>query len=216
MKVSKLEKAISASTARRVYDLVGKRYDWFGGFDAQAKSRALELLDLAPGGHILEIGIGTGNVISKIGSAIKPGGISFGIDISRVMLELSQHKIEAHLCQADARNIPFASDYFDRVFISYVLDLVAIADIPGILSEILRAIKPGGRVVIVALTEGADVPSRVLVSIWKVAYAISPVVCAGCRPLEISRMLDIAGFRDVKREVAVQLAVPSEIVTGIK
>jgi S-adenosylmethionine-diacylgycerolhomoserine-N-methlytransferase len=216
MKESKLEKAISVKTAQRVYDLLGKRYDWFGGFDARAKSRSIKLLDLAPGMSILEVGVGTGKVLTEISSAIAPDGKAFGIDLSKSMLAVSCERNVAHLCQADARNIPFISSYFDRIYISYVLDLISLTDIACVLAESKRSLKSNGLIVIVALTEGVDVPSRALVTLWKAAYNISPVSCAGCRPLMLSKMLVAEGFKDVQREVIVQLGVPSEIVTATK
>jgi demethylmenaquinone methyltransferase/2-methoxy-6-polyprenyl-1,4-benzoquinol methylase len=216
MKESKLEKAISAASAQRIYDLIGKRYDWFGGYDAHAKARAFELLGVAPGQFLLEVGVGTGKEHARIYAAILPGGISFGIDISRVMLSLTHQKNKTPLCQADARNIPFVSDRFDRIYMSYVLDLLPINDIPGILAGLRRVLKPGGRIVIVALTEGITLPSRVLVAAWKAVYKLSPITCAGCRPLQLTSMLEKAGFKNIQREVVVQLAVPSEILVAIK
>ncbi len=109
---------------------------------------------MTPGQHLLEVGVGTGKEHARIYAAILPGGISFGIDISRVMLSITHQKNKTPLCQADARNIPFVSDCFDRIYISYVLDLLPIADIPGILAGLQRVLKPGGRIVIVALTGG--------------------------------------------------------------
>jgi ubiquinone/menaquinone biosynthesis C-methylase UbiE len=216
MKEKKLDKAISATSAQRIYDLIGKRYDWFGGYDAKAKSRAFDLLDVAPGQSLLEVGVGTGKEHARIHSAILPGGISFGIDISMVMLSLTHQKNITPLCQADARNIPFVTNCFDRVYISYVLDLVPFADIPGILAEVQRVLKPGGRIVIVALTEGITPSSRALVAAWKALYSVSPITCAGCRPLQLSSLVEKAGFSHVSREVIVQMAVPSEIVVAIK
>jgi ubiquinone/menaquinone biosynthesis C-methylase UbiE len=216
MKESNIERAVSAQTARRIYDFLGKSYDWLGAFDAQAKARSLELLGLASGEHVLEIGIGTGKVLAQIEADIQPGGICFGIDISTVMLSLSKHKNKSFLCQADARNFPFVSDCFDKVYLSFVLDLVPFTDIPGILTGILRMLRPGGQVVIVTLTEGVNFASRALIALWKAAYTISPVICAGCRPLQLTSMLEKAGFKQIQREVIIQLAVPSEISVATK
>jgi ubiquinone/menaquinone biosynthesis C-methylase UbiE len=216
MKESKLEKAIPAQTAQRIYDFIGKRYDWFGSYDAHAKARAFELLGVTPGQYLLEVGVGTGKEHARIYAAILPGGISFGIDISRVMLSITHQKNKTPLCQADARNIPFVSECFDRIYISYVLDLLPIADIPGILAGLQRVLKPGGRIVIIALTEGISRSSRTLVTAWKAVYKVSPITCAGCRPLQLSQSVEKAGFIHVSREVVVQMAVPSEIVVALK
>ena len=77
-------------------------------------------------------------------------------------------------------------------------------------------IKPGGLKVQLALTEGVNVPSRALVAVWKAAYAINPVACGGCRPLQLTRLIQATGFDDVQREVVVQMAVPSEIIVAKK
>lgn len=216
MKESNLEKAIPVRTAQRIYDFIGKRYDWFGGYDAHAKARAFDLLGVAPGQNLLEVGVGTGKEHARIHAAILPDGISFGIDISRVMLSLTHKMNKTPLCQADVRNIPFVSDCFDRIYMSYVLDLLPIYDIPGILAGLQRVLKPGGRIVIVALTEGVTPSSRALVAVWKGVYKVSPITCAGCRPLQLSQLVEKTGFSYVSREVIVQLAVPSEILVATK
>jgi ubiquinone/menaquinone biosynthesis C-methylase UbiE len=216
MKESKFEKAISVQTARRIYDFLGKSYDWFGTFDARAKTRSLELLNPTPGEHILEIGVGTGKVLSQINAAIQPAGVSYGIDISRVMLSLSRDKNNTLFCQADARNFPFVSDCFDKIYISYVFDLIPFAHIPGIMTGMLRILRTDGCVVIVALTEGVNFTSRAFISLWKAAYTISPLTCAGCRPLQLISVLENAGFKYIQREVIIQMAVPSEILVATK
>jgi hypothetical protein len=68
--------------------------------------------------------------------------------------------------------------------------------------------------VILALTEGIDLPSRALVAAWKGIFSLSPTVCGGCRPLELLDLVHQAGFTQVEREVVVQLGVPSEIITA--
>ena len=213
---SKLDKTIPASSAGRIYDFLGKRYDWLGAYDARAKRRALELAELAPGQRWLEVGVGTGKEHARIQKAISPQGIAFGMDISRVMLSVTKERCATPLCQADAHFLPFVSNTFDRLYAAYVLDLLPIADIPGLTRDFCRVLKPGGRMVVIALTEGVDFLSRLLVNVWKAAYDLSPVVCAGCRPLQLSHLVDQAGFKQIRSEVVVQLTVPSEILIATK
>jgi len=72
----------------------------------------------------------------------------------------------------------------------------------------------GGRAVLLALTEGVDLPSRSLVAAWKLVYAVSPLACGGCRPLRLTDLVKQAGFDPVEREVIVQLGLPSEIIVA--
>lgn len=216
MSENKLDKAIPASTARQIYNFIGKRYDLFSSFDARAKERALRLLNAQTADHILEVGVGTGMLHSRIASAVQSAGIAFGIDISPVMVKISRQRSQSPTYQADARNTPFVSDYFNHIYMSYVLDLLPVTEIPVVLAGLLRILKTGGSIVIVALTEGVNIPSRTLVAAWKATYAVSPILCAGCRPLQLIHLVKSAGFSDVQREVIVQLAVPSEIVMAKK
>ena len=99
-----------------------------------------------------------------------------------------------------------------RLLASYVLDLLPAGDLPAALAGFRRVLRPGGRMVIVSLTEGVTAPSRLIVALWKAVYSVSPLACGGCRPLQLSEMVCQAGFDNIEREVIVQLGVPSEIV----
>jgi ubiquinone/menaquinone biosynthesis C-methylase UbiE len=213
---NKIDRAISTGSAQRIYDTIGKRYDWFGGYEARAKERSIELLELSPGLMLLEVGVGTGKQHRRLQERLLPNGIAYGMDISRVMLNLTFSRIDTPLCQADARRLPFPPSNFDRVYTSYVLDLLPREEIPGILSEFHRVLKEDGRIVLIALTEGVNFSSRLLISTWKALYNISPIACAGCRPLQLKNLFEQAGFRQIHREVIVQLAMPSEIILASK
>jgi demethylmenaquinone methyltransferase/2-methoxy-6-polyprenyl-1,4-benzoquinol methylase len=198
------------------YDRMGGRYDWFEIYEGRAKARSLKLLQLAPGQVVLNVGVGTGKQHAEILSEIQPDGLAIGVDVSEVMASLAQERTAAPICQADARFLPCASEHFDRLYAAYVLDLLPLSDLPAVLSGFHRVIKPGGLMVLLALTEGVNVPSRALVAVWKAAYEISPVACGGCRPLQLTRLVQAAGFEDLQREVVVQMAVPSEIIVARK
>lgn len=210
------EKILPTPAAQRFYDRIGSRYDWFEFYEGQAKERAHEALDLAHGLRILSVGVGTGKDLAKIIEEITPEGIADGLDISPVMLHLTQERTTALVCQAYARQLPYASHSFDRLYAAYVLDLLPFADLPGLIDDFYRVIKSGGRIVITALTEGVDLPSRALIAIWKGVFALSPAMCGGCRPLELLNIVRKAGFKQLEREVIVQLGIPSEIIIATK
>jgi ubiquinone/menaquinone biosynthesis C-methylase UbiE len=209
-----IEETISPEAARRFYDRLGQGYDWAERYEGRAKKLALARLDLSPGQRVLNVGVGTGQEHAQIQSAVTPDGLAFGLDLSPVMLKLTQDRLGVPLCEANAGRLPFTQASFDRLFSTYVLDLISAAQLPSLLTEFHRLLKPGGRLVLVSLTEGVNLPSKILVGLWKMAYAVSPVACGGCRPVQLAGLVGQAGFSQVEREVVVQLGIPSEIIVA--
>ena len=204
----------SRNEAQRFYDLLGERYDWFSAYEGRAKAEALERLGLGAGQRVLNVGLGTGKEHQKIQAKVGAEGRAFGLDLSARMLAAAARRTRAPLCQADGGRLPFATDSFERLYCAYVLDLVERDDLPGWLGELRRVLRPGGRLVVVSLTEGVDRTSRAFVAMWKAAYAISPISCGGCRPLELSGLAREAGFERIDRKVVVQLGIPSEVIAA--
>jgi hypothetical protein len=95
-----------------------------------------------------------------------------------------------------------------------MLDLIPAGEIPVILREIRRVLRPEGFFVGVSLTEGTTLASRGLIGAWKTFYRVSPYALGGCRPVQLTYPLLKAGFADVEREVVVQLGMPSEVVVA--
>lgn len=209
-----IDDTISTEAARRFYDWLGAGHDYAEFYESRAKQYALTQLDLAPGQRVLNVGIGTGKDQELIEAAITPNGIAFGLDLSRVMLNAARTRNSSLLCEGDACHLPFTSASFDRLLATYLLDLLPLRNLPGLLANFRRVLKPGGRMVLVSLTEGVTLPSRALVALWKTAYAISPVACGGCRPLQLYNLVGEAGFKAIQRNVIVQLGVPSEVITA--
>jgi demethylmenaquinone methyltransferase/2-methoxy-6-polyprenyl-1,4-benzoquinol methylase len=209
-----IEETISPEAARRFYDRLGQGHDWAERYEGRAKKLALARLDLSPGQRVLNVGVGTGQEHAQIQSAVTPDGLAFGLDLSPVMLKLTQDRLGVPLCEANAGRLPFTHASFDRLFSTYVLDLISAAQLPSLLTEFHRLLKPGGRLALVSLTEGVTLPSKILVGLWKMAYAVSPVACGGCRPVQLAGLVGQAGFSQVEREVVVQLGIPSEIIVA--
>jgi demethylmenaquinone methyltransferase/2-methoxy-6-polyprenyl-1,4-benzoquinol methylase len=205
---------LSSDSAKRIYNLLGPFYEWFEFYEGQAKSRALELLQLAPGQSVLNAGMGTGKQHLEIQTRIGPNGVAHGFDLSPRMAHIAHARAGSPVCEADVHHLPYASQGFDRLYSAFVLDLIPSMDLLSVLAEYKRVIKPDGLAVVLSMTEGVSLPSKAFVSAWKLAYAVSPFACAGCRPLELLPLAEKAGFRSIRREVIVQLGVPSEILVA--
>jgi demethylmenaquinone methyltransferase/2-methoxy-6-polyprenyl-1,4-benzoquinol methylase len=208
-------KTISRRAALRFYNRLGIGHDRAEIYEGRARLRGLEQLDLAPGLRLLNLGVGTGKEHFHIQEALAPGGRAVGLDLSPVMLELSRVRTGAPLLRADAIRLPFAAASFDRIFSSYLLDLLPLAELPDLLRDCRRVLKPGGRIVLVSLTEGIDAPSRAVIGLWKSLFRLRPFACGGCRPLQLAGLVEQAGFQLFSREVVVQLGVPSEVVVAV-
>jgi ubiquinone/menaquinone biosynthesis C-methylase UbiE len=207
-----IEETISAQKAQKYYDRLGARYDWAAAFESRAKERALALFAPSRGEMLLNVGAGTGLEHQILHDKATPGGAAVGLDLSFVMSTLTRSRSGAPVCQADAGWLPFENSSFDGVYCAYTLDLIPTAHFPKILNEIRAVLKPGGRIALLSLTEGIDFSSRAIVAAWKLAYAISPISCGGCRPLRMQERLQNAGFKTIHREVIVQMGVPSELI----
>jgi ubiquinone/menaquinone biosynthesis C-methylase UbiE len=207
---------ISATTARRIYDRLGWAYDWAERFESRAKERALAWLELAAGQRVLNVGVGTGHEQAQLQTCVTPGGLTVGLDLSPIMRAITHARTRAALCGGDARQLPFADGCFDRLFSAYTLDLIPYRDLPKLLAGFQRVLRPGGRMVLISLTEGIDRPSRVLVAAWKLLYRVSPTICGGCRPLQLSGLVQQAGFHQLRQEVVVQGGVPSEVLSAVR
>jgi ubiquinone/menaquinone biosynthesis C-methylase UbiE len=208
------KKIFSPEAARKFYDFLGPRYDWFDFYEGNARARGLELLCLTPGQSLLEVGVGTGKDQQILAAGLAAGAKIYGLDISHKMASLALARARTPTLQADAHSLPFAPASFDCLFTAFVLDLVPTTSIPEVLSEFWRVLRPGGRAVLVSLTGGINRLSHLVVGAWKLAYAASPVVCGGCRPLQLSQWVKTPHFEIIEDEVVVQFGVPCEILAA--
>lgn len=117
-----------------------------------------EVTGLKPGGHALDVACGTAELSLKMAPQVRPGGKVTGIDFSEEMMAVGRKKVAAspygsmiHLQFGDAMDIGFPDDTFDAASIGFALRNVA--DIPKVLSEMTRVVKPGGHVVSLELSK---------------------------------------------------------------
>jgi ubiquinone/menaquinone biosynthesis C-methylase UbiE len=147
------EKAKKPVGTREWYDFVGQLADILpvihpGGQDA---TRALlEMCNLDATNRVLDVGCGSGSTACTI--AHEYGSHVYGIDISEVMIKKARERArrqglmeELEFRVADVFDLPFEDDWFGVVILESVLTPLP-GDKKQALGEIVRVVRPGGRV----------------------------------------------------------------------
>ena len=98
-------------------------------------------------GDVLDVACGTGDMVVELQ---KHGCTVTGIDLSEEMLDVARHKVPtATFMVSDAERLPFGDGTFDAVTCAFgVRNFV---HLERGLNEMLRVLKPGGRMVILEL-----------------------------------------------------------------
>jgi len=119
---------------------------------APENARTLELLDIQPADHVLEVGFGPGRAIARAVTLAHQGHVS-GFEVSDQMLEMaSGHNENAvregrvDLQRADGPDLPYRDASFDRAYSVHTLYFWR--DAAPRLREIHRVLKPAGRFVL--------------------------------------------------------------------
>lgn len=162
---------------RYVYDATRKYY-------LLGRDRLIDELDPPKGGRVLEVACGTGrNLISA--ARRYPDASYYGFDISNAMLETASSSIHRagldgriSIAQGDATSFDAAALFgvsgLDRIFISYALSMIP--PWRAALDQALRALAPGGRLLIVDFGDQAGLPRwfKRGLRAWLAQFSVTP------------------------------------------
>lgn len=150
------------AASRRLWDRIGRFYDWIGpatnvirGVSLSTERRDLVArLGLAECGSVLEIAAGTGENLRVIGEQVRDQATVFGVDLSRRMLGQAARKLAkmqrpVQLVLGNAICLPFRDGGFDAVLDGFGMKYYS--DKQRAVREMLRVVNPGGKVVIAEL-----------------------------------------------------------------
>lgn len=207
--------------ARRSYDRISSWYDLVeGSWEKKLRRGGLELLAPAPGEAILEIGFGTGHALEAIAAAVGESGRAYGIDIAPEMLRLAQGRLiesglasRAELTNGDALDLPYDDDMMDAVFMSFTLELFDTPEIPEVLSECRRVLRPGGRTCVVSLSRAG--PQSRMKQLYEWGHRKLPALL-DCRPIYAGHFLEEAGFNISKSMMSSIWGLPVETVLAFE
>ena len=191
----------SDSQAEEYYSRLSGFYDLLASSEKKFIKQGLILLDPKPEDKILEIGSGTGFAqLHLVGFVSK--GFSVGLDLSEGMCQVAQKKFrevgcdnQAYLVRSNTLPIPLRSDVFDGVFTSFTLELFDSPQIPGVLREIKRVLKPDGRLVVVSLSK--DKPLLWPGKLYEWLHDRYPKIL-DCRPIPTKVLVEESGFKIIE------------------
>jgi len=169
----------------------------FGAFTRGPGRKAIAEINALPPGRVIELGVGTGLSLPLYDRRHR----IVGVDLSPDMLSRAEKRVSAEhlshveaLLEMDAANLRFPDQSFDAAMAMFVITVVP--DPEGVLAEIIRVVRPGGRVVLVNHFS-VDHGLRALVERWMSRFSAR----LGWRPnFPIERVLGRPELRLVKRQ----------------
>ncbi len=170
-----------------VYDVMNTAMT--AGLHHRWRTRAVDRAGLGAGDTALDVCCGTGDLTLELARRVRPGGRVIGCDFSEPMLELARKKAagiewgplprdpagqpdsgtgspapEIGFDWADALELPYEDRTFDAVAVGF--GLRNLADTARGLEQMTRVLRPGGRLVILEITQPHRPPLSTFFSLW--------------------------------------------------
>jgi demethylmenaquinone methyltransferase/2-methoxy-6-polyprenyl-1,4-benzoquinol methylase len=189
------------------------------GLHHRWRERAVALAGVHPGGSVLDVATGTGDLAFALARSVGPGGSVVGADFSAAMLEIARLKAGAlppgtapvRFEQANALLLPHVTGEFDAATVGF--GVRNFSDLDQGLRELARVVRPGGRVVILEMTTPRRPPLSSFFKLWfdlvvpvigrlagdSAAYAYLPdSVRRFPGPEELAARMNAAGLTDIR------------------
>ena len=163
-----------AGRVRTMFDRIAGVYDLMNtamtaGLHHRWRERAADRAELEAGDSALDVCCGTGDLALALARRVGPEGSVVGCDFAERMLDLARGKAarqgaEARFEWADALDLPYADESFDAVTVGF--GVRNLADLRRGIDEMTRVLRPGGRLVILEITQPRRPPLSTFFSIW--------------------------------------------------
>jgi demethylmenaquinone methyltransferase/2-methoxy-6-polyprenyl-1,4-benzoquinol methylase len=205
---------LSEGQVRAMFDRIARVYDLMNsvmtvGMHHRWRERAVDLAAVGPGDRALDVATGTGDLALALRGR---GAEVVGLDFSEAMLELARRKApDVTFEQGNALQLPYADGEFDVVTVGF--GARNFSDLGRGLAEMARVARPGGRVVVLEITQPQKPPLSWFFRLWfdravpalgrvagdPDAYSYLPSsVRRFPGPRELGGELAAAGLRDVR------------------
>ena len=210
------------AAVRSMFDRIAPRYDLLNrllsaGTDVRWRRRAVDFLELDPPLRVLDLCSGTADLLIEAVSR-HPRSCGLGVDLAQGMLTRGARKLErrglasrARLAGGDGERLPVRDESFDAALVGF--GIRNIGEPARALADVHRALRPGGRFVVLEFSMPRGVVGRLyrayftallprigrLVSGDSSAYSYLPAsVLAFPSPQAFAALMEQAGFVSVR------------------
>jgi demethylmenaquinone methyltransferase / 2-methoxy-6-polyprenyl-1,4-benzoquinol methylase len=167
---------LEAGEVRAMFDRIAGVYDLLNtvmtaGLHHRWRARAVDLARVGPGSRVLDVATGTGDLAIELARRVSPNGEVVGSDFAEAMLDRARAKAGAGgsaACPrfewADAMDLPYPDDRFDAATVGF--GARNFEDLQRGLAEMVRVVRPGGRVVVLEITTPTRAPLSHFYALW--------------------------------------------------
>jgi demethylmenaquinone methyltransferase/2-methoxy-6-polyprenyl-1,4-benzoquinol methylase len=207
---------LEAGQVRAMFDRIAGPYDAMNtlmtaGLHHRWRERAVALAQVGPGSRVIDVATGTGDLAIALARAVAPDGEVLACDFSEQMLARARAKApQLRFEWADALALPYASDSFDAATVGF--GARNFSNLERGIEEMVRVVRPGGRVVILEITRPTREPLASFFRAWfdrivpalgrfagdGAAYSYLPSsVKRFSGPRELAAVMDACGLRSI-------------------
>jgi demethylmenaquinone methyltransferase/2-methoxy-6-polyprenyl-1,4-benzoquinol methylase len=207
---------LEAGQVRAMFDRIAGVYDLMNtamtaGLHHRWRARAADLARVGPGSRALDVATGTGDLAIELARRVAPGGEVVGSDFSEQMLRRARSKAPGQRFEwGDALALPYPDASFDAATVGF--GARNFSDLRRGLAEMVRVVRPGGRVVVLEITTPTRPPLSTFFRVWfdQVVPALGRLAGQGAAytylpssvrrfpaPAELAGELEHAGLVDI-------------------
>ncbi|MGA8364987.1 MAG: ubiquinone/menaquinone biosynthesis methyltransferase [Solirubrobacteraceae bacterium] len=170
---------LEAAQVQSMFDGIAWIYDALNGamtagLHHRWRARAVDQARVGPGARVLDVATGTGDLAFELARRVAPGGEVLGSDFSEGMLARARAKggaadvaalaAELRFEWGDGLELPYADDEFAAATNGF--GLRNFPDLARGLAEMVRVVRPGGRVVVLEMTTPTRRPLSLFFALW--------------------------------------------------